>query len=150
MCKERRATFQKTEMQDNGTIIPCFSINLTKLQLVFSILASASVIVGGFVGAVTWAKVSIAHTAQETFDASARAFYLSVLPERDRAMAEYVTRAITVHTRETEIPLDARLDKMTTIQTQNATNIETLLTQNGHFQRMLDELLLRSRNGNQK
>jgi hypothetical protein len=134
-------------MQDYGTIIPCFSINLTKLQLVFSILASASVVIGGFVGAVTWARVSIARTAQETFDVSARAFYLSVLPERDKAMHEYVSSVLVAHTRETEIPLDARLDNMTLIQTKNATNIEILLNQNDHFRGMLDELLLRSRNG---
>ena len=52
MCKERRATFQKVAMDEDGTVHPCFSVNLTKVQMVISILVGLFALLTSMVGAV--------------------------------------------------------------------------------------------------
>lgn len=122
MCKERRATFQKTEMEENGTVHPIFSVNLTRSQAIASALASLVVIIGGVFGGMAWARSSIVDSVSGDFQSAMDAYYESVIPERNAYYRQLLDGELMRFELETSKPIEVRLDglntRVTALETQ--------------------------------
>jgi hypothetical protein len=143
MCKERRATFQKTEMSENGTIHPIFSVNLTRSQAVASALASIVVIIGGVFGGMAWARSSIVETVSGDFQKAMDTYYAKIVPERNQFYKTLLEGELVKFELETSKPIEVRLDglntRVTALETQGVSVGKSL----DRHERYLLELLRR-------
>lgn len=130
VCKERRATFQKTDMAENGTVYPVFSVNLTRAQAIFSIAASVAVLLGGIFSGMLWARSSIVEIASADFQKAMDAYYASVIPERNLYYQKLLDQELLRFEIETSKPIEARLDslntRVTTLETQGENVVKIL------------------------
>lgn len=114
MCKDRRATFQKTDMEENGTIHPIFSVNLTRAQAVFSIFASMAILLGGIFSGMAWARSSIVESASKDFQNAMDTYYERIIPERNQYYKTLVDGELLRFELETSKPIEIRLDDLST------------------------------------
>lgn len=147
MCNERRATFQKTEMAENGTVHPCFSINLSRAQIVVSIAVSLATLFGSIVGGIAWAERSMQRIALEGFSEAANAYYKSVIPERNAHYERIVALRIAEHRKDAEAPFEERMDNLASRLSAMEAHIGILVRQGEHQQEVNEELLRAARNG---
>lgn len=122
MCKERRATFQKTEMEENGTVHPMFSVNLTRTQVISSVLASLVVVIGGVFGGIAWARSSIVGSVSQDFQNAMDAYYEKIVPERNEYYKTLLDSELLRFELQTSKPIEMRLDglntRVTALETQ--------------------------------
>ena len=145
--EERRATFQKTDITDGGTSHPCFSINFSKVQVLLACFVALATLFTFVVGGIHWARVAVAKAAMSGFDDAANEFYKGIIEERNQYYASLVDSRIQSHRLETEAKIDTRLDSMNTTIVVNGANVATLVRQNAHLQKTVEEILFRMKNG---
>ena len=130
MCKERRATFQKTEIEENGTVHPCFSVTFTRLQGAVSILVGLTVLVASIVGAAAWTKASIVEVAEETFKKSLEGYHTIMRPRLEEKIARAIDTKLIVHESISSKPIEERLDsldsRVTTLESQGKNVVKIL------------------------
>ena len=145
--EERRATFQKTDISEGGTPHPCFSINLSKVQVLLTSLVAIATLLTFIIGGVHWARVAVDKAAMSGFEDAARRFYESIIEERNSYYVGLVDSKIQTHRLATEAKIDARLDGMNAVIIVNGANVSTLVRQNEHLQKTVEEILFRMKNG---
>jgi hypothetical protein len=138
---ERRATFQKTEMDKEGVIHPCYSITLTKTQIVLTLIISFLTVIGFIFGSVGWLEGTISDVAIQTFEKSLDEYHSEMVPRMTERVAEQIDSKIVAHQISAEAPFDLRLDhlnqRVTALETQNVTLIEQVR----HNRDLLEEIL---------
>lgn len=147
MTERRRATFQKTNIDDDGTIHPCFSINLSRLQVFMSLAVAVVTILTAVIGGVHWARAAVKDAADESFNQKADAFYRGVVPERNEITRTMIEAAIHAHQLEVTPGFELRLDGIQSEIVSNNAKIDNLIQEMRDHRQVLDELLTRSRNG---
>ena len=147
MCERRRATFQKTEIEQDGRVCPVYSMNLSRAQAVVSILTGMAVFLTSIFAGMAWARTSIVEAASQDFQKAMDAYYARIIPERNAYYERLVTLRIKEHRIAAEAPFDKRLDEITSEQARQGTNIDTLVRRSDHMQEVLVELLLMAKNG---
>ena len=130
MCKERRATFQKTEIEEDGTVHPRFSVTFTRIQGVVSILVGFTILVGSMVGAAAWTKASIVDSVSEDFQNAMDSYYKEIIPERNEYYRKFLDSELMKFEIATSKPIEARLDildsRVTTLEAQGINVVKIL------------------------
>ena len=130
MCKERRATFQKTEMEENGTVHPAFSINFTKIQGVVSVAVGVTILLGSMVGAAAWTRSSIVEVAEETFKQSLEGYHTIMRPKLEQKIDKTIDQKLVSHEATSSKPIEMRLDsldsRVTTLEVQGINVVKIL------------------------
>ena len=145
--EERRATFQKTDISEGGTPHPCFSINLSKVQVLLTSFVAVATLLTFMIGGVHWARVAVDEAAMDGFEDAANKFYKSIIEERNQYYIRVVDSKIQIHRLETEEKIDMWLDSMNETIVVNGANVETLVKQNEHLRKTVEEILFRMKNG---
>ena len=104
MCKERRAMFQKVAMEDNGTVHPSFSINLTKIQAIAAAFLAIFALFGSVGSAVVWTRSSIVSVVEHAWDVRLLKFHEVAKPEIAKAIREEISHHATLPAHSDVIP----------------------------------------------
>ena len=147
MCKERRAVLQKTDMTEGGKVHPCFSINLSKIQLIVAIMVGAVTLIGSIFMAGQYAKAEMSDAADDVFNKALKDFHAVARPAIEKEIREAIDAAIVNHTLAVERPLEKRLDAMDSRLTTLETHAEQGLKNDEHHQELLEEMLRLQRDG---
>lgn len=130
MCSERRATFQRTSMDDNGSITAFYSINLSRMQMIVTILVGFVTLIGSFVIAARWARGSILEAVEQNFHTAADEYYAQVIPERNQYYRDLLQAELLKFKVENAQPVEARLtncfERVTVLETQNSNIVKRL------------------------
>ena len=130
MCKERRATFQKTEIEQDGRVCPVYSMNLSRAQAVVSILTGMAVFLTSIFAGMAWARTSIVEVASADFQKAMDAYYERIIPERNVYYQQLLDQELMKFEIETSKPIEVRLDtldgRVTVLETQGGNVVKTL------------------------
>lgn len=127
---------------------PIFSLNLSKMQIVVSILVGIVVLLGAGFGTSSWVKASISKIAAENFKTAADAYYEEVIPERNEYYNQLLRTRLMAFEREISKPIETRLGsldgRVTVLETQGSNVVKTL----DRHETLLLEILRRLPEGN--
>lgn len=104
MADERRATFQKTVMFEDGAS-DIYSVNLTRAQAWGTFIVTFAVVISSIVGALLWMHDSIAKIADREFEKQLRIFHEIAKPE----IGDLIDAKIRADSFENHENLDGRL-----------------------------------------
>lgn len=123
MCNERRATFQKVMMEDNGTVHHAYSLTMSRVQVWVSVFVGLTVLIASLFGSVAWIHASVKHVAETTFDEQLDVFHDKAQP----AMRSLIDERIEVHRLASAGDLAAQLagieKRLTTLETTVAVEL---------------------------
>jgi len=108
MCERKRATFQKTVLEDSGGVSSVYSINLTRIQVWTSVIVGFCTVVSMFVGGMVWLRTQVKEMVAHEFTEQLTVFHQEAKP----AIASMIEEKIKNHTLIASIPFDVRLVKI--------------------------------------
>lgn len=142
---EKRAMFQKTEISEDGNVYPCYSVSLSRLQVIVTVLVGVITITASLVSGVTWLEKVVAKVSKETYSQSLREYHTEMRPKLMQLVDDKISASIASHELQFEANTGARIDQLsdrvTALETQNVTLIE----QGRHNRDLLEEILRRLR-----
>lgn len=144
MTMERqRATFQKTDC--DGLVV--FSLNLTRMQTIVTILVGLTALAGSLAAAAAWTKASVAEMAREVFYSQLEGYHQTMRPQLFEKVEGTIDAKIAEHKIEAEKPFERRLDqiegRLTTLESSTRAEIAATRRDISRMEGKIDRLLER-------
>lgn len=117
MCEQRRGTFQRVRLDEDGTVANYISINLREWKAIIVAIVAVLTFIGTIVSAVVWSNHAVAEisgkVAAEEFSHQLDLFHEKAVPEIDRM----IDAKIRIHTLTAE---GLAIERITALETARA------------------------------